>query len=181
MKNIVWFLIPVLLIACGLSKSHDDGTNPPPPVAGCNRPNATPAKATLVLFGAPPCSACHVAFPEITALVEALPAEKKAALKVIMYVETGSGWTDGPSGSITNAYAASVHMCADQNLSDSTDSHHKPSFEAYTKYTGVTIDDMTLPAAVILDKTGVVVEHYTAGMTFSPVSIVDRAAQEASK
>jgi hypothetical protein len=177
MKYFIPFLL--LLVSCGLPVSHDNGPTPPP-IAGCNRPNAAPAKATLVLFGAPPCSNCHVAFPEIANQLNALSPELQQSLKVTVYVETGGGWTDGPTQAISQAYANSLHLCADLVSPDSTAANHHPSYAKYLEYMG-SDQEATLPAAVVLDKSGKVVDKFYAGSGFVPVVIVNRAVAEAQK
>jgi thiol-disulfide isomerase/thioredoxin len=180
MKVIPFILALVVLFACGRSPNGGDTTPVPP--QNCDRPNfSEPVKATLVLFGAPPCSNCHRDFPLIQKLVDDTPKDKKVGLKLRLFVETGSSWTSGPTQNLSDAYRASLNLCMDSTLPDGN-KNGRPTYENYTKFTSIPISEMALPSAVILDKDGKVVEVFHAGgTTFVPQLIVSRALEQLGK
>jgi thiol-disulfide isomerase/thioredoxin len=173
------FVLFGLIFACG--RPQGGGDHDPVPPQQCDRPNfSEPVKATLVLFGAPPCSNCHLHFPTIQKLVDATPKEKKVGLKLRLFVETGSSWTSAPTQNIADAYRASLNLCMDSTLPDGN-KNGRPTYENYTKFTGAPSTQVTLPAAVLLDKEGLVVQVWQAGGTFTPEAIVGRALEQLNK
>jgi len=163
MQRTLAFWIPVLFLiaACGKPQRR---------LRGVENPIDTGAttQATLVIFGAPPCSNCHRDFPEIQHLLDAVPAAQKDGLKVKLYVETGTRWTDPPSPDIAARYRDSLHLSF-AAFSDGIDSHGRPSYEIYTRYTKIPLQFAALPAGVLLDAKGAVTDIFQAGgTTFVP-------------
>lgn len=157
-------VLALYLVGCGKAGKSIGGDQPaPPPLFG--------AKATLVLFGAPPCSNCHRDFPAIKKVLDSYPAGDTERLAVLIVVETGTRWVDPPTQYIADQYATSLGLGGITRIPDGV-KNGRPSYQLYSELTGVPHSMMALPAAAIVAKGGKVLKTFAAGGDFVPEKIV---------
>jgi hypothetical protein len=131
-----------------------------------------------MIFGAPWCENCHRDFPTVQSLLNQLSAAQKAGLSTQLYVETGGHITDPATAQIAEIYRQSLSLCSFTPNADSHDGGNHPTFQTYSKYTGVPIDQAALPAAVLLDANGNPTDTFLAGGTnFVPQVIIQTTLQ----
>ncbi len=174
--------LPLLLALCALAigcgKSSTSVQNGGAPVGSGQNCQAAATvsspKVSLLLFGAPWCENCHRDFPTVQSLLNQVPAAQRAGLNTQLFVETGGRITDAATPQIAEIYRESLSLCSFAPAADSHDNGNHPTFQTYTKYTGVPIDEAAIPAAVLLDANGNVTDTFLAGgTTFVPQKIIE--------
>ena len=151
-----------ILLSCGTTKKVPGGGDTPPP------PPAV-ARVQLVVFGAPPCSNCHRDFPLLQDEIGKLGL-KPYEVALTMYVETGVRWVDPPTPDIASAYRDSLHVTVFSSLPDGV-KNGRPSYEAFTRYTGIPLASAALPAGALVVEGKVTKVYQAGGISFSPAVI----------
>lgn len=138
-------------------------------------------KTQLILFGAPPCSACKIQFPILRDQLETVSSDKRKQIAVKLYVETGAGWFDTPTVDIARKYRAAEGLRYPVFI-DGFDKKGRPTYDYLITLTGDVLDEPGLPTAVILDKAGNFLDQNRkdadifppGATTFVPEKIVQR-------
>lgn len=160
--TLVLLLSILSLTSCGKPRARPTSSGDPvtstPPTSDEDPIDWTKVKTQLVLFGAPPCSACKVAFPQIRNLLNAMPADQRAQIAVKLYVETGAGWFDAPTVEIAQKYRAAEGLRVPLAIDGFSKKTGKPNYSAMLDMVGDVFSDLGidvgLPVAVILNKDG---------------------------
>lgn len=125
-------------------------------------------RITLMLFGAPWCTACKQDLPAIEKAIGELPARQRVGLRTQLYVTTDVSPSAPATQKVAEAYRNALHLEA-------------PAFadawrwKGFKKYVG---GDLVLPGAAVLDPSNNILRAYRAGgTTFVPAEIVDFASR----
>lgn len=144
-------LVTVAVLGCGKSQTQSGGGGTPT------------GRSRIVVFGAGYCTICKVRFPEIQALLDALPAAQRDAIDVELYVTAGDPASVRPTEEMALAYQARVKM-------KGTAKADPWRWQNFRRLIGTQLE---VPAAAILDGSGRVQRVFTAGdTTFVPQEIV---------
>lgn len=140
----------------GSGQTEQGEKEPPPGVA---------PQFSLNLFGADWCTNCKSQFPEIQRLINALPAEKKAGFKLVLYAVESAD-----SVAATEESAANYRDLLKLNATAIPDPWR---WKTFRKWVGGT----QLPGAAVTDVNGKVLRSFRAGATtFVPAEIVNYTA-----
>lgn len=141
----------LILLGCGKAATGptDDPAKPPTP------PDGGGTKVTLRLFGAPWCTNCKAAFPQINAALKADLTKQNAAVKGEVYVTTGETPAQRPTPEIAAAYRDFLKM----DFTPFADEWKWKKFQEQVQ------QNRELPAAVVMDKDGKVIKVFRPGPT----------------
>ena len=157
-----FFLALLVLVGCGYEASYRaPGPSPlPKEEPGPMPPSPGRPVVTVKVFGAPWCSPCKAALPEVDRKIKA--SSKRDFIKLVVYVITGVTPSSPPSDDITRRYVQHLGLNA-LPVSDYR-------WAEYRRYFG---GAPTIPAGVV-EGAGQVY-RYAAGMRFEPGAIVSQA------
>lgn len=168
MKAVVTFLAILMLAGCGAeSVGPQDPINPNPVIDPVKPdPQKPVVKSVIALFGAPPCSVCKSAFPDVQARLKNLPKDLRQTIDFRVYVTTGAGWSDPVNQQIADGYRDMLKL-------DAT-AYPDQGWKLFAEMVG---GQRVIPAGAVLSaKTGKVLKRFRAGSTtFIPSEIVSFA------
>jgi len=153
MRKSLPILFALVLVGCGKSPVSE----PTPP------PITDPRHAVqLLVFGAGYCDVCKAKFPQIESLLAQLPAAARKNVNVQIYVTSGDPASVPPDQTLADYYKSKYFASANGTQPDGW------RWKTFKKY-GLGRD---VPAAVVLDAGGNVLQKYIAGdTTFMPEAI----------